>query len=276
VTAAAPAAAAGTSFAPGGPGLLTRARWAVSDTLVITRRNLLVWMRVPAYIVFTVIQPVIFVLMFRYVFGGAIPVAGTSYVEFLLPGIVAQTAAFATFGTAIALAQELQKGVIDRLRSMPMARSAVLTGRLVADTTRMTVTILIVIGVGYAVDFRFQNGAFLAVSMVVLAIVFGVAICCIAAYTGLAIGDEESVQAFGLIWLFPLTFLSSAFVPTDTMPGWLQAFANNQPFTYVVDTMRAMALGGPIEANLWKSIAWIAGIFIVFVPLAVRAYKRAS
>jgi ABC transporter DrrB family efflux protein len=276
VTAAAPAAAAGTSFAPGGPGLLTRARWAVSDTLVITRRNLLVWMRVPAYIVFTVIQPVIFVLMFRYVFGGAIPVAGTSYVEFLLPGIVAQTAAFATFGTAIALAQELQKGVIDRLRSMPMARSAVLTGRLVADTTRMTVTILIVIGVGYAVDFRFQNGAFLAVSMVVLAIVFGVAICCIAAYTGLAIGDEESVQAFGLIWLFPLTFLSSAFVPTDTMPGWLQAFANNQPFTYVVNTMRAMALGGPIEANLWKSIAWIAGIFIVFVPLAVRAYKRAA
>ena len=276
MTAVAPAAPAGTSFAPGGPGLLTRARWGVSDTLVITRRNLLVWMRVPAYIVFTVIQPVIFVLMFRYVFGGAIPIQGTSYVEFLLPGIVAQTAAFATFGTAIALAQELQKGVIDRLRSMPMARSAVLTGRLVADTTRMTVTILIVIGVGYAVDFRFQNGAFLAVSMVVLAIVFGVAICCIAAFTGLAIGDEESVQAFGLIWLFPLTFLSSAFVPTSTMPGWLQAFANNQPFTYVVNTMRAMALGGPIEANLWKSIAWIAGIFIVFVPLAVRAYKRAS
>jgi ABC transporter DrrB family efflux protein len=276
MTAAASAAPAGTSFAPGGPGLLTRARWGVSDTLVITRRNLLVWMRVPAYIVFTVIQPVIFVLMFRYVFGGAIPIQGTSYVEFLLPGIVAQTAAFATFGTAIALAQELQKGVIDRLRSMPMARSAVLTGRLVADTTRMTVTILIVIGVGYAVDFRFQNGAFLAVSMIVLAIVFGVAICCIAAFTGLAIGDEESVQAFGLIWLFPLTFLSSAFVPTSTMPGWLQAFANNQPFTYVVNTMRAMALGGPIEANLWKSIAWIAGIFIVFVPLAVRAYKRAS
>jgi ABC transporter DrrB family efflux protein len=277
MTAAAPAAAAGASIAPPGPGLVTRARWAVSDTLVITRRNLLVWMRVPAYIVFTVIQPVIFTLMFRYVFGGAIPVnVPGGYVEFLLPGIVAQTAAFATFGTAIALAQELQKGVIDRLRSMPMARSAVLAGRLVADTTRMTVTILIVIGVGYAVGFRFLNGAFLAVSMIVLAIVFGVAICCIAAYTGLAIGDEESVQAFGLIWLFPLTFLSSAFVPTDTMPGWLQAFANNQPFTYVVNTMRSMALGGPIEADLWKSIAWIAGIFIVFVPLAVRAYKRAS
>ena len=258
------------------PGQLTRARWAVSDTLTITRRNLLVWMRVPAYIAFTVIQPVIFVLMFRYVFGGAINVPGGNYVDFLIPGIIAQTAAFATFGTAIALAQELQKGVIDRLRSMPMARSAVLAGRLTADTIRMTVTILIVLGVGYAVGFRFQNGFWPAVGMIVLAIVFGVAICCIAAFTGLAIGDEESVQAFGLIWLFPLVFLSSAFVPIDTMPGWLQAFANNQPVTYVVDTMRALALGGPVWDNLWKSAVWLIGIFVVFAPLAVRAYKRAS
>ena len=262
---------------PAGPGLGVRTRWAVTDTLTITRRNLLVWMRVPAYLVFTVIQPVIFVLMFRYVFGGAIPVkVPGGYVNFLIPGIVAQTAAFASFGTAIALAMELKKGVIDRLRSMPMARSAVLAGRLVADTGRMTVTILIIIGVGYAVGFRFLNGFGPAVAMILLAIVFGVAICCISAFTGLAIGDEESVQAFGLIWLFPLTFLSSAFVPIATMPGWLQAFANNQPVTYVVDTMRALALGGPVAANLWKSVAWLAGIFIVFLPLAVRAYKRAS
>jgi ABC-2 type transport system permease protein/oleandomycin transport system permease protein len=251
---------------PAGPGVGVRFRWAVTDTLTITRRNLLVWMRVPAYLVFTVIQPVIFVLMFRYVFGGAIPVnVPGGYVNFLIPGIVAQTAAFASFGTAIALAMELKKGVIDRLRSMPMARSAVLAGRLVADTGRMTVTILIIIGVGYAVGFRFLNGFLPAVAMILLAIVFG-----------LAIGDEESVQAFGLIWLFPLTFLSSAFVPIATMPGWLQAFANNQPVTYVVDTMRALALGGPVAANLWKSLAWLAGIFIVFLPLAVRAYRRAS
>jgi ABC-2 type transport system permease protein/oleandomycin transport system permease protein len=276
MTAAAPAAA-GPAITPRGPSLLTQARWAVSDTLTITRRNLLVWLRVPAYIVFTVIQPVMFVLMFRYVFGGAIhvPVKG-GYVDFLMPGIIGQTAAFATFGTAIALAQELQKGVIDRLRSMPMARSAVLAGRLVADTARMFVTIVIVVGVGYAVGFRFHNGAAMAVAMVVLAVVFGLAVCCISAFTGLAIGDEESVQAFGLIWLFPITFLSSAFVPIQTMPGWLQAFANNQPVTYIIDTMRAMAVGGPIEANLWKSLVWLAGIFIVFAPLAVRAYKRAS
>jgi ABC transporter DrrB family efflux protein len=271
-------AATATTLAPlADPGPLVRARWALSDTMAITRRNLLVWYRVPAYLFFTVIQPVIFVLMFRYVFGGAIKVnVPGGYVSFLMPGIIAQTAAFACFGTAIALAQELQKGVIDRLRSMPMARSAVLTGRLVADTLRMTITILIVVGVGYAVSFRFQNGAGPAVLMVVVAIVLGVACCVIAAFTGLAIKDEESVQAFGLIWLFPLTFLSSAFVPISSMPGWLQAFANNQPVTFIVNTMRALALGGPIEANLWKSAAWLAGIFIVFLPLAVRAYKRAG
>jgi len=263
--------------APAEPSLLTQGRWAVSDTLAITRRNLLVWMRVPAYIVFTVIQPVIFVLMFRYVFGGAISVPNHGgYVNFLMPGIIAQTAAFACFGTAIALAQELTKGVIDRFRSMPMARSAVLAGRLVADTARMLVTVLIVVGVGYAVGFRFENGAVPAILMIVLATVFGVATALIAAYTGLAIGDEESVQAFGLIWLFPITFLSSAFVPINTMPGWLQAFANNQPVTYIVNTMRSLALGGPITDNLWKSVVWLAAIFIVFAPLAVRAYKRAA
>jgi len=261
----------------GEPGLGTRFGWAVTDTLTITRRNLLVWMRVPAYLVFTVIQPVMFVLLFRYVFGGAIPVHTVGgYVNFLMPGIIAQTAAFATFGTAIALAQELKKGVIDRLRSMPMARSAVLAGRLVADTLRMLVTILIILAVGYAVGFRFTNGFGPAVAMVVFATVFGLAICCISAYTGLAIGDEESVQAFGLIWLFPLTFLSSAFVPISTMPGWLQAFANNQPVTYVINTMRALALGGPVASSLWKSAVWLAGIFIVFLPLAVRAYRRAA
>jgi ABC transporter DrrB family efflux protein len=278
MTAAAPTAGAAAPFVPSGPSLLTRAHWAVTDTLTITRRNLLVWMRVPAYIMFTVIQPVMFVLLFRYVFGGAIAVPGVKggYVNFLLPGIIGQTAAFATFGTAIALAQELQKGVIDRLKSMPMARSAVLAGRLVADTIRMFITIVIVVGVGYAVGFRFENGVGLAIAMIVLATVFGLAICCISAYTGLAIGDEESVQAFGLVWLFPLTFLSSAFVPIPSMPGWLQAFANNQPVTYVINVMRSMALGGPIAADLWKSIAWLAGIFIVFAPLAVRAYKRAN
>ena len=260
---------------PAAPDLAARLRWAVSDTGTIARRNLMIWFRVPTYIVFTIVQPVMFVLMFRYVFGGAIPVqVPGGYVSFLMPGIVGQTAAFASFGTAIALAMELQQGVIDRFRSMPMARSAVLAGRLAADTARMVVTIVIIVGVGYAVGFRFHNGWGPAVAMVVLATGFGLAICCIAAYTGLAIKDAESVQAFGMIWLFPVTFLSSAFVPIATMPGWLQAFANNQPVTYVIDTMRALALGGPVAADLAKSLAWLIGIVVVFVPLAVRAYRR--
>ena len=220
------------------PGKLTQARWAVSDTLTITRRNLLVWTRVPAYLVFTVIQPVMFVLLFRYVFGGAISIpGGFPYVDFLMPGIIAQTAAFASFGTAIALAQELKKGVIDRLRSMPMARSAVLTGRLVADTGRMLFTILIIVGVGYAVGFRFHNGVLPAVLMLVLGVALGLTICTVSAYVGLAVKDEESVSSFGLVWLFPLTFVSNAFVPVEKMPGWLQAFAKNQPVTIVIDEM---------------------------------------
>lgn len=259
------------------PGLLVKARWAISDTLAIARRNLVVWLRVPTFVVFTLFQPVMFVLLFRYVFGGAIPVQRTGgYVNFLMPGIIGQSAAFATFATAIALVQELKMGMIDRLRSMPTARSAVLAGRLVADTVRMLLTILIIVAVGYAVGFRFENGFVPAVAMVLLATVFGLAVCCVAAFTGLAIGNEESVQAFGLIWLFPLTFISSAFVPISTMPGWLQAFARNQPVTYVIDTMRSLALGGPVADNLWKSAAWLGAVFIVFVPLAVRAYKRAS
>jgi ABC-2 type transport system permease protein/oleandomycin transport system permease protein len=262
---------------PPEPGLAQRIRWAVADALTLTRRNMLVWSRVPAYIVFTVVQPVMFVLLFRYVFGGAIKVGNPGgYVDFLMPGIIGQTAAFASFGTAVALAQELQKGVIDRLRSMPMARSAVLTGRLLADGIRMLVTILVIVAIGYGVGFSFRNGFGPAVGMVVLALVFGVVICCISAFVGLAIKDEESVQAFGMIWLFPLTFVSSAFVPIASMPGWLQAFAKNQPITIVIDAMRSLALGGPLYTHMWESIAWLAGILAVFAPLAVRAYRNAS
>ena len=257
------------------PTRLQLARWAVSDAMVMTRRNLLVWLRVPAYIGFTVVQPVIFVLLFRYVFGGAIPVGNAGgYVDYLVPGITAQTAAFASFGTAIALAQQMKLGVIDRLRSIPMARSAVLAGRLVADAIRLLITIVIIVGVGVLVGFRFHNGVFGAIGMVLLAEAFGVVVCCVSAYIGLAIRDEESVQAFGLIWIFPLTFVSSAFVPIQTMPGWLQAFALHQPVTLVVDAMRAMALGGDIGTPLWQSALWLIGTLAVFSPLAVRAYRR--
>jgi ABC-2 type transport system permease protein/oleandomycin transport system permease protein len=258
------------------PGAMAQVRWMVSDTLTFARRNLLAWLRVPAFIVVTVIQPVMFVLLFRYVFGGAIPVdVPGGYVNFLIPGIIGQSVAFATFATAVALVQEKQQGLIDRLRSMPTARSAVLIGRLVAESVRMLLMIAILVGVGYAVGFRFQNGVAAAVGMVVLATIFAIAACCVWAFTGLAMGTAESVQAFGLVCLFPLAFVSSAFVPVDTMPGWLQAFANNQPVTVIIDTMRSLALGGPIATDQLKSALWLAGTFVIFVPLAVRAYNRA-
>ncbi len=258
------------------PPMRRRVRFGLADTATLTRRDLLIWLRNPAFLFFSIIQPVMFVLLFVYVFGGAIPVAVRGgYVSFLMPGIIAQTAAFSSFGTAISLARQLQKGVIDRFRAMPMARSAVLLGRLVADTVRIIVTLLVILGVGYAVGFRFQNGALPAVLMVVVGVIFGVAITTVSAFVGLAIKDEESVGSFGLVWLFPLTFVSAAFVPVSSMPGWLQAFAKNQPVTIVIDEMRALALGGPLGLHAWQSAVWLAGIVAVFVPLAVRAYRRA-
>jgi ABC-2 type transport system permease protein len=277
-TPAAPAPAAGPAATPtrhrrSGAQQL---RWALSDTLVLTRRNMLIWLRVPTVLIFTVVQPVMFVLLFRYVFGGAIHVdVPGGYVNFLLPGIIGQSAAFASFSTAISLAREIQRGSIDRFRSMPMARSAVLLGRLLSDAIRLAISVVVLVAVGYGVGFRFENGVAPAVAMVILAVIFGVAFCCVSAFVGLAIRDEESVSSFGLIWLFPLTFVSSAFVQVSSMPGWLQAFANNQPVTIVIDEMRALALGGPLTLHLWQSVAWLAGIFLVFVSLAVRSYKKA-
>jgi ABC transporter DrrB family efflux protein len=252
-----------------------KARWALTDAATIARRDLMVWRRNPSYIFFTIVQPVMFVLLFRYVFGGAIPVhTKGGYVAYLVPGIIGQSAAFASFGTAIGLAREMQRGVIDRFRSMPMARSAVLVGRMFADTVRLTVTLVVLLAVSVAVGFRFQNGFWPAVLMIVLGVIFGVVICTVSAYVGLAIKDEESVGSFGLVWLFPLTFVSSAFVPVSSMPGWLQAFANNQPVTIVIDEMRALAVGGPLGEHLWQSIVWMAAIVAVFVPLAVRSYRK--
>jgi ABC-2 type transport system permease protein/oleandomycin transport system permease protein len=259
------------------PPTFTSLRLGLSDTMTLTRRDLMIWFRNPAFLFFTIIQPVMFVLLFRYVFGGAIPVkVPGGYVNFLMPGIIAQTAAFASFGTAIALARQLQRGVIDRFRAMPMARSAVLLGRLTADTLRLMVTVLLILAVGYAVGFRFHNGFVPALLMVVLGVMFGVVVCTVSAFVGLAIKDEESVGSFGLVWLFPLTFVSAAFVPVASMPGWLQGFAKNQPVTIVIDEMRALALGGPLGLHAWQSVLWLAGIAAVFVPFAVRAYRRAT
>ena len=189
----------------------------------------------------------------------------------------------ASFSTAIGLARELQRGGIDRIRSMPTARSAFLIGRLTADTLRLLLTVLVMVGVGYAVGFRFSGGFGDAVAMVALAALLGLAVCCVSAYIGLAVKDEEAVQAFGLIWVFPLTFISSAFVQIQTMPSWLQGFARHQPFTEVIDALRLLALGSRVQpvigqslaSSVLQSVAWLVGAIVIFVPLATRAYRRA-
>jgi ABC transporter DrrB family efflux protein len=218
---------------------------------------------------------VMFVLLFRYVFGGAINVTNGSYVNYLLPGIIVQTAAFTCFGTAIGLADDLKNGLVERFRSLPMSRSAVLLGRLSADTVHGLFSVLLMIAVGYAVGYRITTSFAAAVLLVLIAVAFGVAICTIAAYIGLTIRDPETVQSAGLIWLFPLTFASAAFVPVATMPGWLQGFAKINPVTVVCNVLRNLTYGGATWVHFWQSMAWIVGILVVFIPLAARAYKRA-
>jgi ABC transporter DrrB family efflux protein len=197
------------------------------------------------------------------------------YVNYLVPGIIGQTGAFTSFGTAISLAQELKKGSIDRFRSMPMARSAVLLGRLGADLVRLLVIMVVLIAIAYAVGFRFENGVVPALFMFVLALAFGLVVCAVSAFTGLSIKDEEAVQAFGFIWVFPFTFVSAAFVQIQSMPGWMQAFAKNQPVSIIIEEMRALAVGGPLTLHAWQSAAWLVGLLAVFGPLAVRAYRKA-
>jgi ABC-2 type transport system permease protein/oleandomycin transport system permease protein len=254
---------------------IASARWVVADSMVLAKRYLLRYVRVPAFIVFSAIQPVLFVLLFRYVFGGAIHVPNGSYVDFLLPGIIVQTASFTCFGTAIGLADDLKNGLVERFRSLPMSRSAVLLGRLTADTVHSLFSVLLMIAVGYAVGFRIHTNIFAAILLVVVAVAFGLAICTVGAFIGLSIRDPETMQSAGLIWLFPLTFASAAFVPVASMPGWLQAFAKVNPVTVYCNVLRDLTLGGKTAIHLLQAVGWLAAILVVFAPLATRAYKRA-
>ncbi len=253
-----------------------RVRWSLSDIVIMTRRYTLQLVRVPTILFFALLQPVMFVLLFRYILGGAIPVPGTTYAEYFIPGAIVQSTAFSSFGTAVGLNFDVGRGLIDRIRAMPTARFAVLAGRLASDTVRSIGMVIVLVGVGYAVGFRFENGAVPAVAMMILAIVFGIPICCIAATIGLTMKNPEAVQSFGLIWLFPLTFISGAFVRVQSMPGWLQAVARANPVTLAVNSMRSFAYGGPLEVNLLETCAWMVGILVVFGPLAIRAYKRTT
>ncbi len=254
--------------------------WAILDALVLARRSVLETVRIPELIMFVAIQPVMFVILFRYVFGGAIHVPGGQYVNYLMPGIFVQTVAFGGVTTAIGLAQDMQRGIIDRFRSLPMSSSAVLTGRTIADLARNLFTVIIMLIVGFLVGFRPGGTPF--EFLLGIAVLLGVsfAFSWISAFIGLLVRSVEAAQSGGFIWLFPLTFASSAFVPVDTMPSWLRGFAQHNPVSVLSDSLRGLFHVNPALTTadtqwaLVQSAAWIAGILLVFVPLSVLRYRR--
>ncbi len=253
-----------------------RVSGAIQDTLAVTWRNLIGYRRVPQLLVFSTVQPVVFVLLFRYVFGGSVRLTGPiPYVDYLMPGVFVQTAVFGAIATAIGLATDMKSGLLERFRSLPMARSAVLAGRTTADLSRnLFVTILMAL-VGFAVGFRVHTNP-LAVSLGLLVLLlFGYSLSWIFATLGLAVGDPETAQAAAFPVLAPLVFASSAFVQVDNMPGWLQPFSRNQPVSVTVGAVRALMVGGPTASYLLQSLAWSIGIIAVFAPIAVRRYRRA-
>jgi ABC transporter DrrB family efflux protein len=244
------------------------------DAMVIARRNLIGIARTPQLLVFATIQPILFVLLFRYVFGGAIDVPGVSYVDYLIPGIIVQTVVFGATSTAVGLSEDMSKGIIDRFRSLPMSRSAVLGGRTIADLVRNVFVVLLMIAVGTAVGFRFHNGFLPAVAAVFVALLLGYCLSWVFAFIGLTVADPESAQLAGFLPIFPLVFASSVFTSIQSMPGWLQAFAKVQPITRAADTVRALTQGGPVAANLIWTLLWSIAILAVFAPLAVRRYRH--
>jgi ABC transporter DrrB family efflux protein len=247
---------------------------ALRHALLVARRNLLQVRGNPQLLIFLVIQPILFVLLFVYVFGGAIAGSSRQYVQFVIPGIIVQTVVFVTAVTGIGLNEDLAKGIIDRFRSLPIARSAVLAGRILADAVRLTATVVVILTVGMLLGFRITTSPLAALAGFVLIIAFGMALSWVAALIGLAVRNPETAQSAGFIWMFPLTFASSAFVVASTMPGWLQPFVRINPISVAADALRGLLLAGPVLTPVLKTVAWIVALTVVFAPLAIRQFRR--
>jgi ABC transporter DrrB family efflux protein len=248
--------------------------WALADAVVMAKRQIRQIPRIPEELVFATIQPVMFVLLFRYVFGGAIPIPGESYVNYLMAGIFVQTLVFGATTTGIGLSHDLQKGLVDRFRSLPMAKSAVLTGRTLADLLRNMFVVVVMLLVGLLVGFRPNADALQWLGALGLMLLVSFSFSWISATVGLMVRTPEAAQSAGFIWLFPLTFASSAFVPVASMPGWLQAFAKHQPISLAVDAVRGFLLGRPDYAAAWQASVWCLGLLVAFITIAVWAYNR--
>lgn len=259
-----------------GAGRHGKLYWALADAWVLCWRNIVQLPRMPELLVFSIIQPVMFVLLFRFVFGNAIQVPGGDYVNFLMAGIFVQTVAFGSVGTGIGLAEDLHKGIIDRFRSLPMARSAVLVGRTMSDIIRNGISVAAMLIVGLLVGFRPDNTWWAYLAAAGLLMLFSFAFSWISAVIGLSVKTVEAAQSGGFIWLFPLTFCSTAFVPLDQLPSWMQGFAEYQPVSVTVTAVRGLTMDYPVGNSAWLSLAWSIGILAVFVPFAVRRYRRAA
>ncbi len=254
-------------------------RWMLTDALTMTWRNLVAYTRVPEAVFFSTLQPIMFVLLFRYVFGGAIHVPGSGgYVDYLMPGIFVQTVAFGSIGTSIGLSEDLHKGLIERFRALPMARSAVLAGRTTADLVRNVFVVALMTGVGYLVGFRVLTNAGSFLVGVLILLLFGYALSWGFAVVGLSAPTSETAQLMSFPLLFPLAFASSAFVPVGSMPSWLQGFAAHQPFSVTVNAARSLMVGGTYTSHTseWHAAVWAIGIFVVLAPLAVWRYRRTA
>ena len=251
-------------------------RWAVSDTVTIARRNLLALVRVPTSLVFAIIQPIMFVILFRYVFGGAINVPQGQYVNYLIPGILVQTTIFGAVGTAIGLAEDLQRGLIERFRALPMARMAVLGGRTLADVARNVLIVIVITIVGFAVGFRPTGSVVSYLEAALLMLIFAYCLSWGFAFIGLVAPTSEAAQAITFPLIFPITFASSIFVPIGGMPSWLRGFATYQPVSQVTDAARGLMNGEPHGASTWIGLAWALGALMVLAPLAVRRYRQVA
>jgi len=249
----------------------------LSDTLVLMRRNLMRIPRQPDLLIAYTIQPVMFVLLFVYVFGGAIRTPGFDYVDFLMPGIIVQSIAFGGFVTALGLSEDVQKGLIDRFRSLPMSRAAVLTGRTFSDIVLNCLSLVVLLAVGFAAGFNFIDASAGEIVLgILLVLLLGYAFSWVFALLGLFSSSPETANAFGFTLIFPLTFASSAFVPAESMPDGLRQFAEVNPFTTISDAMRSLWLGTPANTDVWMAFVWCVVLIAIFAPLAVARYRTVA
>lgn len=246
----------------------------MAHALVLTHRHLLHLIRIPGLVLWSTAQPILFLLLFDFMFSGVISRDTGDYIDFLVPGVVVQFLALTVFTTAAGVHADLCAGIVDRFRSLPIARSAVLSGRILSDAIRCAVNIVVLLAAGALLGFRFSTGVVPIVGAFLLAIAFGVALAWAGAWIGLTARSPEAVQSVGSIWVVPLTFLSSVFVPTRTVPGWLQTVVKVNPLTDVADALRALTLGGPTTGPVLASLAWTTGVLVTFSALAVRRYRR--